>query len=74
MAFDLTRAAAAVTGDPKLVQATTGTVRRTIVSIPARIALSARRLTLYLPEGRPWESAWSTLFDTTFGRNRPILG
>ncbi|APE08618.1 IS1380 family transposase (plasmid) [Rhodococcus ruber] len=74
MAFNLTRAAATVTGDPKLVKATTGTVRRTIVSVPARIASSARRLTLHLPQQWPWESGWNALFDTVFGRNRPILG
>lgn len=73
MAFNLTRAAAAVTGDPKLVKATTGTIRRTIVSVPARIASSARRLTLHLPQSWPWEPAWNTLFDTVFGRNRPIV-
>lgn len=73
MAFNLTRAAAIATGEPKLVKATTGTVRRTIVSVPARIASSARRLTLHLPQSWPWESAWSTLFGTVFGRNRPIV-
>jgi len=73
MAFNLARAAAAVTGDPKLVKATTGTIRRTIVSVPARIASSARRLTLHLPQSWPWEPAWNTLFDTVFGRNRPIV-
>lgn len=74
MAFNLTRAAAAATGDPKLVRATTGTVRRTLVSVPARIASSARRLTLHLPLRGPWEPAWNSLFDTAFGRNRPIVG
>jgi len=38
MAFNLTRAVAILTGDPKLTKATTGTIRRTIVSVPARIA------------------------------------
>ncbi len=55
MAFNLTRAAAALTGDPKLVKASTGTVRKTIVSVPARIASSARRLTLHLPRRWPWK-------------------
>jgi len=74
MAFNLTRAAATLTGDPALVKATTGTIRRTIVSVPARIASSARRLTLHLPQRWPWETAWNTLFDTVFGRNQPIIG
>ncbi|QDQ89346.1 IS1380 family transposase [Rhodococcus sp. WB9] len=73
MAFNLTRAAATLTGDPKLTKATTGTIRRTLVSVPARIASSARRLTLHLPTHWPWETAWITLFDNTFGRTQPII-
>ena len=53
MAFNLTRAAATLTGDPQLGKATTATVRRTIVSVPARVATSARRLTLHLPTRWP---------------------
>jgi hypothetical protein len=45
-----------------------------IVSVPARIASSARRLALHLPQRWPWEEAWNTLFDTVFGRNKPIIG
>ncbi|RZL74464.1 MAG: IS1380 family transposase, partial [Rhodococcus sp. (in: high G+C Gram-positive bacteria)] len=59
MAFNLTRAAGTLTDDPKLVKATTGTIRRTVVSVPARIASSARRLTLHLPRHWPWETAWN---------------
>lgn len=73
MAFNLTRAAATLSGDPRLTKATTGTLRRTVVSVPARIASSARRLTLHLPQGWPWETAWNMLFDTAFGRNQPII-
>ena len=73
MAFNLTRAAGTLTADPKLTKATTGTLRRTIVSVPARIASSARRLTLHLPTDWPWETAWNTLFDRTFGPNHPII-
>ncbi|MDI9940700.1 IS1380 family transposase (plasmid) [Rhodococcus opacus] len=73
MAFNLTRAAGTLTGDPRLAKATTGTIRRTIVSVPARIASSARRLTLHLPQGWPWETAWNALFDNTFCRNHPII-
>ncbi|RZL71321.1 MAG: IS1380 family transposase [Rhodococcus sp. (in: high G+C Gram-positive bacteria)] len=73
MAFNLTRAAGTLTHDPKLVKATTGTIRRTVVSVPARIASSARRLTLHLPQRWPWETAWNTLFDCMFGRNQPII-
>ena len=50
IAFNLTRAAAASTG-PGLATATTGTLRRTLIAVPARIATSARRLVLHLPAG-----------------------
>ncbi|BAH51132.1 putative transposase [Rhodococcus opacus B4] len=73
MAFNLTRAAGTLTSDPKLTKATTGTLRRTLVSVPARIAYSARRLTLHLPADWPWETPWNTLFDKAFGRNHPII-
>ena len=73
MAFNLTRAAGTLTSDPKLTKATTGTLRRTIVSVPARVASSARRLTLHLPQNWPWETAWHNLFDNTFGRAHPIV-
>jgi hypothetical protein len=71
MAFNLTRAAATSTG-PRLAKARTATIRRTLITIPARIASSARRLTLHLPRGWPWESQWNTLFDTLFRRHQPI--
>src|SRR5674476_1666956 len=32
------------------------------IEVPARIASSARRLTLHLPTAWPWENAWTTLF------------
>src|SRR6476619_6269475 len=50
VAFNLTRAAAALSG-PALAKATTGTIRRTLIGVPARIAGSARTLTLHLPTG-----------------------
>ncbi|MEU2007137.1 IS1380 family transposase [Rhodococcus sp. NPDC019627] len=73
MAFNLTRAAGTLTGDRQLTKATTGTIRRTLVSVPARIASSARRLTLHLPTHWPWERAWITLFENAFGRSDPII-
>jgi hypothetical protein len=72
MAFNLTRAAAALTG-PALAKARTATIRRTLIAVPARIASSARRLTLHLPRDWPWESAWNTLFQNLFGRNHPLI-
>jgi Transposase DDE domain group 1 len=60
MAFNLTRAAATITG-PDLAKATTATVRRKLIAVPARIASSARRVTLHLPTAWPWEGAWMKL-------------
>jgi len=61
MAFNLTRAAATL-ASPAMGKATTATIRRKLVHVPARIASSARRLTLHLPTTWPWENAWTTLF------------
>ena len=61
MAFNLTRAAATLTG-PALAKATTGTIRRKLIAVPARIASSARRITLHLPTAWPWQDAWLQLF------------
>lgn len=73
MAFNLTRAAATLTADPNLIRATTGTIRDAVITVPARIASSARRLTLHLPTGWQWEKSWIILFEKAFGRNPPIL-
>ncbi|MBA3800994.1 MAG: IS1380 family transposase [Geodermatophilaceae bacterium] len=61
MAFNLTRAAATLTG-PALARATTATIRRKLITVPARIASSARRVTLHLPTAWPWQDAWLQLF------------
>jgi hypothetical protein len=66
IAFNLTRAAATLTG-PTLAKATTATIRRKLITVPARIASSARRLTLHLPQHRPWETAWTTLYTRACG-------
>ncbi len=44
IAFNLTRAAATLTG-PKLAKSTTASIRRKLITIPARVATSARRVT-----------------------------
>jgi hypothetical protein len=66
IAFNLTRAAATLTG-PKLAKATTATIRRRLVHVPARAARSARRLTLHLPASWPWRREWHRLIDHTGG-------
>ena len=62
IAFNLTRAAASLT-DSQLAKATTATIRRKLITVPTRVATSARRITLHLPQAWPWESAWTALFD-----------
>ena len=66
MAFNLTRAAASMTG-PTLARATTATIRRKLIAVPARVASSARRVTLHLPTAWPWENAWNDLFTRVCG-------
>ena len=61
MAFNLTRTAATIAG-ADLARATTATIRRKLIAVPARVATSARRITLHLPTAWPWQSAWTRLF------------
>ena len=63
IAFNLTRAAGTLTAAPELAKATTATVRRKLIHVPARVASSARRITLHLPHAWPWREAWTRLFD-----------
>ena len=60
MAFNLTRAAGAL-ASAFHARATTGTIRAHLIIVPARLARSARRLTLHLPAAWPWEHAWTRL-------------
>lgn len=64
MAFNLTRAAGVVAG-AGLAKATTATIRRRLVTVPARTARSARRLVLHLPKQWKWQPQWTRLFDHT---------
>ena len=64
MAFNLTRAAGTLAG-ARFSRARTGTIRRTLISVPARVASSARKLTLHLPTGWPWQTQWIALFTRT---------
>lgn len=61
MAFNLTRAAGAL-ASLLHAKATTGAIRRQLISVPARLAHSARRLVLHLPSQWPWQPAWQQLF------------
>jgi hypothetical protein len=67
MAFNLTRAAATAARNG-LGKARTATVRRKLISVPARIASSARKLRLHLPADWPRETAWTDPFTGIFPR------
>ena len=70
IAFNLTRAAGAL-ASVFHARATTATIRAQLITVPARLARSARRLTLHLPQRWPWEQAWRRLF--TGARHGPPL-
>lgn len=66
IAFNLTRTAGLIADQAgRLAKATTATIRRTLIHIPARLARSARRITLHLPEAWPWQNAFDRLFTAT---------
>jgi hypothetical protein len=69
IAFNLTRAAATLTG-PTLAKSTTATIRRKLITVPARIATSARRVTLHLPQHWPRAHAWTELFTRVWTTTR----
>jgi hypothetical protein len=70
IAFNLVRAAGTIAAG-KHARATTATLRTRIINIPARVVISARRITLRLPAAWPWKDAWTTLFHATIGPPRP---
>jgi hypothetical protein len=60
--FNLTRAVGCL-ASPFHARATGATIRRHLITVPARLARSARRLALHLPTDWPWAHAWQQLFD-----------
>jgi Transposase DDE domain group 1 len=62
IAFNLTRAAGCLASTFH-ARATAATIRRQLISVPARLARSARRLSLHLPTDWPWADDWMQLFD-----------
>ncbi|MGH3906795.1 MAG: IS1380 family transposase [Pseudonocardiaceae bacterium] len=60
IAHNLTRATGALAGTFH-ARATTATIRAHLINVPARLARSARRITLHLPEHWPWQPAWDNL-------------
>ncbi|MGY2742887.1 IS1380 family transposase [Arthrobacter sp. UYCu723] len=70
MAYNLTRAAGLLAAGP-FGKARTGTIRRKLIHVPARIATSARKIRLHLPEAWPWQTAWQGLFEHLYPPPQP---
>ena len=68
IAFNLSRAAALAAG---MAGARMSTILRTIIATPARIASTARRLLMHLPERWPWQDAWTSLWQVATGPPSP---
>jgi hypothetical protein len=69
IAFNLARAVGTLAGTD-LGKARSGTIRRKLISIPARISTSARKQVLHLPTSWPWETGWTALFAAACGPPR----
>jgi hypothetical protein len=61
---NLLRAAGTLAGG-HLAKARGATLRRQLVTVPARTARRARTITLHLPAHWPWADAWTALFTAT---------
>jgi hypothetical protein len=70
MTHNLTRAAGCLTGD-RYAAARAATIRRRLITIPARIAHRARRVIVHLPTHWPWRQHWQTLFDRVHAPPQP---
>jgi DDE family transposase len=60
IAHNLTRTIGVLT-DRFHAKATTATIRAHLINIPARLARSARRLTVHLPQNWPWQISFENL-------------
>lgn len=70
IAHNLLRAAGVLAGGAHAV-ARGATLRRKIVTIPARLARPQRRTILHLPSHWPWTNQWLTLWRNTIGHSPP---
>ncbi len=62
---NLLRAAGTLAG-PKHAVARGATLRRQLITVPARTARPQRRRVLHLPAHWPWADAWLTLWHRVF--------
>ncbi|WP_368860260.1 transposase [Streptomyces sp. M2CJ-2] len=60
ISYNLLRAAGCLAGAFH-AKATTATIRAHLVHVPARLARSARRLVMHLPQHWPWQHAFTDL-------------
>ena len=70
LAHNLLRAAGVLAGGAHAV-ARGATLRRKIVTVPARLARPQRRPILHLPTHWPWTEQWLTLWGNTIGYSPP---
>jgi len=63
LSFNILRAAGAA-ASARHAKARWATLRSHLITVPARIASSARRLVLHLPTDWPWAPAWEDLWTT----------
>jgi Transposase DDE domain group 1 len=70
IAFNLTRAAGAI-ASVFHAKATTATIRRQLIAVPARLARSARHRVMHLPTDWPWQDSWEGLFTAACGPPTP---
>jgi hypothetical protein len=66
IAFNLARAVGTLSG-ADLAKATTATLRRKLINVPARISTSARPITVHLPRAWPWQHTWTHMFTRVCG-------
>jgi hypothetical protein len=68
---NLLRAAGTLAGGDHAV-ARGATLRRDLITVPARFAAPARKPMLHLPAHWPWQTGWKTLWDTIIGYSPAI--
>ena len=71
ISHNLLRAAGILAGDQH-TRARGSTLRRRIVTVPARLARPQRRPILHLPTHWPWSKHWLTLWRNTIGYSPPL--
>ena len=71
IAHNLLRAAGTIAGGDHAV-ARGATLRRDLITVPARFAAPARKPTLHLPAHWPWQIGWKTLWHNIIGYSPAI--